>query len=381
MDVPDKLIGLDLFSGIGGITVALAPWVRPVAYCDNDRYVTAVLLSRMADGSIPVAPIWDDVTTLKGSMLPPIDIIYGGFPCQDISVAGRGAGLEGKRSGLFFEICRLVDEIRPRFIFLENVPAITVRGLDRVIGELSALRYDCRWTVVSAAEVGANHLRKRWFCLGYSQLSRCSGESWRGTGEVTQNRHRQLEEDVAHTGLFRPPFSQEQTAGVEQCSQNVADSNGTGFRERRGSESGEPEHDTAQCGSEDDRNSNGGDGNKGPLEEMARGENPESTRICCDVPNASRQRLQRQRDITGRVGTQLDNPCDSGWWAVEPNVGRVAHGVQNRVDRLRSLGNAVVPLQAREAFKRLISLSGNETDFVGKTLHTSHLIPQIWGSA
>src|SRR5690606_10421534 len=129
------LRGLDLFSGIGGLTLALAPWVRPVAYCENDRYATAVLLSRMRTGDLPCAPIWDDVRTLRGDMLPSVDIIYGGFPCQDISCAGRGAGLAGGRSGLFFEIARLARELRPRFVFLENVPAITTRGLGDVLGE------------------------------------------------------------------------------------------------------------------------------------------------------------------------------------------------------------------------------------------------------
>lgn len=164
-----KLRGLDLFSGIGGLTLALEPWVRPIAYCERDRYAQAVLLSRMATGDIPVAPIWDDVTTLSPDELAAgVDIIYGGFPCQDISIAGAGAGLGGDRSKLFFEIIRLARELRPRFLFLENVPAITLRGLDRILLDLTALGYDCRWTIVSAAEVGAMHLRERWWLCAYS---------------------------------------------------------------------------------------------------------------------------------------------------------------------------------------------------------------------
>ena len=87
--------GLDLFSGIGGISLALNPWVRTVAYCERDPYAQSVLLSRMQSSHIDYAPIWDDVQTLKGEELPEIDIISGGFPCQDISVAGNGAGLAG----------------------------------------------------------------------------------------------------------------------------------------------------------------------------------------------------------------------------------------------------------------------------------------------
>ncbi len=237
------LNGLDLFSGIGGISLALAPWVRPVAYCESDRYAQSVLLSRMREGWLPAAPIWDDVRTLTAGHLPPIDIITGGFPCQDISTAGLGAGLEGKRSGLFFDIIRLAGDLRPTFVFLENVPAISVRGLDRVLLEFTSLGYDTRWTTISAASVGANHSRDRWFLLAYS-----------GDGEA------------------------------------LADSSGIGSGERTGE----------GCG--------------------PRGQ---------------------------------DDPMRDGWWSVEPNVGRVANGIPRRVDRIRGLGNAVVPKQARKAFKRL----------------------------
>lgn len=163
------MYGLDLFSGIGGITKALDGYVEPIAYCENDRYACGVLLSRMQRADIIAAPIWDDVRTLHGYMLPIApDIIYGGFPCQDISVAGREAGLGGKRSGLFFEITRIVSQIRPEFIFLENVPVIRTRGADVVVKELASLGYDCRWDTVSAAEIGAPHLRERWFMLAKS---------------------------------------------------------------------------------------------------------------------------------------------------------------------------------------------------------------------
>ena len=139
------LNGLDLFSGIGGISLALIPWVEAAAYCERDRYAQSVLLQRMWNGELPVSPIWDDVRTLQAAHFNgmAIDIIYGGFPCQDISSAGAGAGLEGERSGLFFEIVRLARELQPRFVFLENVPAISVRGLDRVLLEFTAMGFDC----------------------------------------------------------------------------------------------------------------------------------------------------------------------------------------------------------------------------------------------
>lgn len=160
------LNGLDLFSGIGGLTVALSPWVRPIAYCENERYAQAVLLSRQSGGELPSAPIWDDVRTLgHGCLSADVDIIYGGFPCQDISVAGAGRGLEGQRSGLYFEVERLVREHAPAFVFLENVPAIRTRGGERVVKGLASMGYDCRWTTLSAAQVGAPHKRERWWLL------------------------------------------------------------------------------------------------------------------------------------------------------------------------------------------------------------------------
>lgn len=167
------MYGLDLFSGIGGLTKALAGYVQPVAYCEIDPYARGVLLSRIASGELPDVPIWDDVSSLRGAMLPRVDIIYGGFPCQDLSVAGRGAGLEGKRSGLFFEIIRLTKEIRPTFVFLENVPAIRRRGLDRVLEEFTGNGYDCRWGMLSAADVGANHKRERWWLLAHTRRTGC----------------------------------------------------------------------------------------------------------------------------------------------------------------------------------------------------------------
>ena len=132
----------------------------------------------MHSGELPRARIWDDIRTFpiyRGTN-PEIDIIYGGFPCQDISIAGNGKGLEGERSGLFFEIVRLAKEIKPKFIFLENVPAITKRGGIHIVGSFAEMGYDCRWCVISAASVGALHKRERWFLLANSRRKRL--ETW-----------------------------------------------------------------------------------------------------------------------------------------------------------------------------------------------------------
>ena len=159
------LNGLDLFSGIGGMSLALREWVKPVVYCEIDPYCQAILLNRMADGSVRKAPIWDDIRTLsRDEIRDLIDIIYGGFPCQDISIAGRGKGLDGERSGLYWETYRLAKEIKPTFIFLENVPGIISKGCCEVADSLAEIGYDCRWDVFSA-EKYVDQKRDRWFLL------------------------------------------------------------------------------------------------------------------------------------------------------------------------------------------------------------------------
>jgi len=180
--------GLDLFSGIGGLSLALSEYVRTVAYCEINKYCQAVLLSRMHCKELDKAPIWDDIRTLTKSNLPEIDIIFGGFPCQDISCAGLGKGLESERSGLFYEIKRLCSEIKPRFVFLENVPAITSRGGTEVVREIASLGYDCRWCIISAASIGALHKRERWFLLAHSNGKSSNRLSSRKEEKVTLSR-------------------------------------------------------------------------------------------------------------------------------------------------------------------------------------------------
>lgn len=151
-----------LFSGIGGLELGIerATGARTRWQVEIDPFCRRVLERHWPD-----AQRFDDVRTVGVHNLEPVDILCGGFPCQDLSVAGRGAGLDGERSGLFFEVVRIVREIRPRYVLLENVAALLARGLGRVLGELAACRYDARWGVFSAAGVGAPHLRERIFIL------------------------------------------------------------------------------------------------------------------------------------------------------------------------------------------------------------------------
>jgi DNA (cytosine-5)-methyltransferase 1 len=260
----EKLNGLDLFSGIGGISQALAPWVRTVAYCERDRYAQAVLLSRMERGEIDTAPIWDDVTTLKVNPLPFIDIVSGGFPCQDLSLAGLRKGLAGERSGLFFEIMRLVRELQPRFVFMENVAGIFAGyTLGTVGGALAALGYDCRWGVLSAYDVGAPHQRERWFCLGHPTSHKFS---W--------------------TRLEN---------GKTNC-------RGTGKGKKK------------------------------------------AGKFC------------RPRFKVGNTGSDIQGGGGEGSWPNQPDIQRVVNGVSNQQQRLKCLGNGVVPQQVQEAFQRLAGL-------------------------
>jgi DNA (cytosine-5)-methyltransferase 1 len=172
------LNGLDLFSGIGGLSLSISEWVRPIAYCEINPYCQGVLLSQMANGNLPTAPIWDNISTFDpAAMQRGIDIIYAGFPCQDISVAGLGKGLAGERSGLFFEIVRLAKEIKPKFIFLENTRGILVNGGLQVAESLANIGYDCRFDIFSAEEF-IDQRRERWFCLaklnGQRRIERAS---------------------------------------------------------------------------------------------------------------------------------------------------------------------------------------------------------------
>ena len=161
---------LDLFSGIGGFALS-AKWafgkdLEIVGFCEIDDYCHKIL-----NKNFPDVPIYEDIKELDGKKFKNIDLITGGFPCQDISVAGRGAGLEGERSSLWFELLRIIRDIRPRYALVENVPMLTSRGGTRVVADLAKIGYDTEWQIISAAEVGAWHLRKRIWIVAYPRNS------------------------------------------------------------------------------------------------------------------------------------------------------------------------------------------------------------------
>ena len=166
---------LALFAGAGGGILGghLLGW-RTVCAVEWEPYAACVLAARQNDGILPPFPIWDDVQTFDGRPWRGIvDVVSGGFPCQDISAAGKGAGIDGERSGMWSHMARIVGEVRPKYVFVENSPILTSRGLHRVLGDLASLGFDARWGVVSAADVGAPHKRDRIWILAYStQLQR-----------------------------------------------------------------------------------------------------------------------------------------------------------------------------------------------------------------
>lgn len=157
---------LDLFSGIGGFALG-AEWAGLKAdrhyYSEVDPYACRVY-ERRFPGSIALG----DIRAIRGADLPSGEwIIAGGFPCQDISVAGKGAGLDGARSGLWYEYARLISELRPRYAIMENVGALTIRGLDRVLGSLAEIGYDAEWQDIRASDFGAPHRRERIWIVAY----------------------------------------------------------------------------------------------------------------------------------------------------------------------------------------------------------------------
>ena len=162
---------LALFAGAGGGILGghLLGW-RTVCAVEWEEYPASVLCARQNDKILPTFPIWDDVQTFDGKPWRGIvDVVSGGFPCQDISAAGKGDGLEGERSGMWREMARIIGEVRPKFVFVENSPMLTTRGLGTVLADLSKLGFDAEWGVLGAAEVGAKHKRDRIWIVANSR--------------------------------------------------------------------------------------------------------------------------------------------------------------------------------------------------------------------
>ncbi|HNY47673.1 MAG TPA: DNA cytosine methyltransferase, partial [Casimicrobium sp.] len=233
-----------LFSGIGGLELGLE-WagLGPVAWqVEQDEYCRRVLKKHWPNADRSVK----DVRIAGRGNLQPVDLICGGFPCQDISYAGKGAGLAGERSGLWYEYARIVGELRPRFVVVENVAALLTRGMGDVLGTLAGLGYDAIWTTVRASDVGAPHRRERLFVVAYTrcggiQRERITRVVSRATGGAEgQGHQRQWVRDSAGDG-----------------GEDVAHRNTAGRERQRGCGllDGEPQalrHDADGCGGAED---------------------------------------------------------------------------------------------------------------------------------
>jgi DNA (cytosine-5)-methyltransferase 1 len=303
-----RLNELALFAGAGGGILGgkLLGW-RTVCAVERDAYAATVLAQRQNDGLLEPFPIWSDITTFDGrSWNGIVDVVSGGFPCQDISAAGKGAGIEGDRSGLWVEMARVIREVRPRFAFVENSPMLTSRGLGVVLGDLAEMGFDARWGVFGAVDAGAPHLRERIWIVADACGGRCRGPR-EGQGE------------------------QPRGAKVVGAGEAMAYPYGEGELQPQG----------------------------GQRKEWRRAGD-----CCCALADPagfgqprSRQPEQSCHSAAHRDG-EADQPLDGGegdisWWEFEPALGRVAHGVDHRMDRLSALGNGQVPAVAALAWRTL----------------------------
>ena len=346
---------LDLFSGIGGFSLGLesAGLVETVAFCDFDKYCQQIL-----NKNWPGVPVYGDVKELnhdklKADGISKIDIITGGYPCQPFSVAGRKKGEEDPRH-VWPEMFRLIRELKPTWVIGENVGNHVKLGLDTVLSNLESEGYSTRTFSISASSIGANHKRERLWILAYSERNGlASTENGRSIEEAVREEQKgtnnpfdiarassvpEARSDVANAKrLGREPWAEEPRKSENEESSNQSNHCGKGRSERESS------LHVADTGKQSESHITDSGGN-GKINELEREEigitNRESSGE--NVANANSSRLEEQwRPVTTEEENQATQ-CGS-WWSVEPDVGRVAHGVPNRVDRLKALGNSIVP--------------------------------------
>jgi DNA (cytosine-5)-methyltransferase 1 len=275
-----------LFAGAGGgILADLLLGHQPIFAVEIEDYPRKVLEQRQADGVLPFFPTFGDIREFDGTpWRGTVDVLCGGFPCQDISAAGKGAGITGARSGLWKEYARLIGEMRPRFVFAENSPLLRTRGLGVVLQDLAALGYNARWGIIGAGDVGAPHKRDRMWVLAYTNNARLQGRKGKGC-----------------SGEERQPARYDSECSSLWWHTDPASISYTTSQRRR-------------CGN-------------------SRRE---------DAEDAGQLRGGERKDPRGMEEGDF-----------EPAVGRVAHGVANRVDRLKAIGNGQVSLCAAVAFNIL----------------------------
>lgn len=315
---------LSLFAGIGGFDLGLerTGGFKTVAFCEIDPFCRRVLAKHW-----PGVPCYHDVRTLTKDQLDrdgiDVDVICGGFPCQDISEAGKGVGLAGERSGLWSEIVRLSGDLRPRFIIVENVAALLGRGLGTVLGDLAALGFDAEWHCIPASAVDAPHRRDRVWIVAYPNA----------------DGRRQQERGELHRGQARRIAASQRDDADGLCA-TLADAE-CGGRRQPASQAGEtrqPLHSSER----EEGSPIAGSGDKVVAFPYSAGHEGPG----CELP----------RGWPILTGSSLSRV---GEWEAEPPVGRVADGIPDWAHRLKALGNAVVP-QIPELIGRAILASINE---------------------
>ncbi len=305
---------LALFAGAGGGILGgkLLGW-RTICAVEWDAYAASVLVARQNDGCLEPFPIWDDVQTFDGKpWRGRVDVVSGGFPCTDISCAGKGAGIDGEASGMWRHMARIIGEVRPRFVFVENSPMLVVRGLDRVLGDLATLGYDARWGIVGAHHASAPHKRDRIWIVAYPTGAQDHAK-W---GDCECGRHGMGRTEQAAQQDHRAPDHHSPC----RCGGDMAHPAGSRLEGQQ-----RQKHEGPGSGLADE------------------GEN---------VPDADSSRLKKQWS-SFTDGAQYQAAQCGDWWRTEPDLGRVAHGVAARVDRLRCIGNGQVPAVVRLAWSLL----------------------------
>jgi DNA (cytosine-5)-methyltransferase 1 len=305
---------LALFAGAGGGILGgeLLGW-RTVCAVEWEPYPASVLCARQNDGLLPPFPIWDDIQTFDGNPWRGIvDVVSGGFPCTDISAAGKGAGIDGEASGMWREMARVICEVRPRFVFVENSPMLTSRGLGRVLGDLATMGFDARWGVLGAADIGAPHQRDRiWI--------------------------------VANSNNARIERREQQSQSIQQKSPNVENPRHRFGWDKRTTERGQnPQGEWTTDSNQIGR----------PGEQPASMAHTMFNRL---------QGVRENRAAQGQTGLcrgEGSHQVQDLWgtadyWSIEPTIPRVADGVAARVDRLKAIGNGQVPLCAATAWRIL----------------------------
>jgi len=325
-----------LFSGIAGFSIGLErAGMETVAFCEIEKYPQKVLAKHW-----PNIPIYEDVRNVTKERLDADgiypDIVCGGFPCQDLSVAGNQKGITAERSGLWGELCRIIGEVRPKYAIVENVTALISgdrgRWFGRVLGDLAEIGYDCEWHCISASELGAHHHRDRVWIICYPQHTRWDASEIR---EGNQARNGSDSEGSKPAGESAGPGNAEKLANTKCLGRKAVDNK---------------------------------EGNNSKTKEGLRVKPATRSGIENDVADPISKRQQRQGEyvkplfaeaIKNWQAINAESGRISGVWSTEPELGRVANGVPDRTHRLKGLGNAVVP-QIPELIGRAIIEVENE---------------------